>query len=377
MHDVCRCPSPARSGRPRVRLDADGGRARFSQAGATPQDGEVVIASAKRVEDSGAVVLVAIEDEAGERQLRAILESADNRVLTAADGAAALRILSAHPCDLVLCDALLPDMDGFEVCRAIKQAPATRHIPVLLLLATDDEVQRGRALQAAADDVVIKPIERTLLLTLVRAQLRLARLDDQVHDLEGLVMTLARAVEDREQSSAGLAEKVAHWATQLGGAIELPEDQLTLLYKAALLHDVGTLSVPVDVLSKGGRLDPGEFGQVKRHPVVGEQILGALPRSDQLLPAVRHHHERIDGAGYPDGLGGDDIPLFARIIAVADAFVAMTSDRPYRGRLSRTEAIGILRQGAGKQWDATLVERFLPLIEKTDVESAPEARTAG
>ena len=116
---------------------------------------------------------------------------------------------------------------------------------------------------------------------------------------------------------------------------------------------------------------------VRHDPVVGEQILGALPRSDQLLPAVRHHHERIDGAGYPDGLGGDDIPLFARIIAVADAFVAMTSDRPYRGRLSRTEAIGILRQGAGKQWDATLVERFLPLIEKTDVESAPEARTAG
>lgn len=322
-------------------------------------------------------MLIAIDDEPSERQVRAILESVGNRVLTAADGAAALRILTAHPCDLVLCDALLPDMDGFEVCRAIKQAPATQHIPVLLVLASDDEVQRGRALQAAADDVVIKPVERTLLLTLVRDQLRLARLDDQVHDLEGLVMTLARAVEDREQSSAGLAEKVAHWATQLGGAIQLPEDQLTLLYKAALLHDVGTLSVPVDVLSKGGRLDPAEFSQVKRHPVVGEQILGALPRSDQLLPAVRHHHERVDGAGYPDGLGGDDIPLFARIIAVADAFVAMTSDRPYRGRLSREAATGILRQGAGKQWDATLVERFLPLIEKTDAESAPEARTAG
>src|SRR2546429_7534139 len=161
-------------------------------------------------------------------------------------------------------------------------------------------------------------------------------------------MTLARAVEEREQSSAGLAEKVAHWATQLGSAIELPDDQLTLLYKAALLHDVGTLSVPVDVLSNGGRLDPGEFSQVKRRPVVGEQILGALPRSDQLLPAVRHHHERVDGARYPDGLGGDDIPLFARIIAVADAFVAMTRDRPHRGPLSPPPTIGHPRQGAGK-----------------------------
>ncbi|TMD19990.1 MAG: response regulator [Chloroflexi bacterium] len=285
-------------------------------------------------------MLVAIDDEPGEGQLRAMLEGAGHRVLTATDGAAALRILSAHPCDLVLCDALLPDMDGFEVCRAIKQAPATRHIPVLLLLAGDDDIQRERALQAGADDVVIKPVERALLLTLVRAQLRLARLDDQVHDLEGLVMTLARAVEDREQSSAGLAEKVAHWATQLGSAIELPDDHLTLLYKAALLHDVGTLS-------------------------------------DQLLPAVRHHHERVDGAGYPDGLGGDDIPMFARIIAIADAFVAMTSDRPYRGRLSRAEAVGILRQGAGKQWDAGLVERFLRVIEQRDVETAAEAKTAG
>jgi len=268
-------------------------------------------------------------------------------------------------------------MDGFEVCRAIKQAPATRHIPVLILLAGDDDIQRERALHAGAEDVVIKPVERALLLTLVRAQLRLARLDDQVHDLEGLVMTLARAVEDREQSSAGLAEKVAHWATQLGSAIELPDDQLTLLSKAALLHDVGTLSVPVDVLSKGGRLDPGEFSQVKRHPVVGEQILGALPRSDQLLPAVRHHHERVDGAGYPDGLGGTDIPLFARIIAIADAFVAMTSDRPYRGRLSREEAVTILRQGAGKQWDAGLVEQFLQVIQQRNVETAAEAKTAG
>jgi len=333
--------------------------------------------SARGINDSATAVLVAVDDQSNEREVRAILESAGHRVLTAADGAAALRILSAHQCELVLCEAVLSDMDGFEVCRAIKQAPATRQIPVLLLLASDDDVQRERALQAGADDVVIKPVERTLLLTLVRGQLRLARLDDQVHDLEGLVMTLARAVEDREQSSAGLAEKVAHWATQLGSAIQLQDDQLTLLYKAALLHDVGTLSVPVDVLSKGGRLDPAEFSQVKRHPVVGEQILGALPRSDQLLPAVRHHHERVDGAGYPDGLGGDDIPMFARIIAIADAFVAMTSDRPYRGRLSRAEAVGILRQGAGKQWDAALVERFLPLIEKTDVESASQAQTAG
>lgn len=328
--------------------------------------------------DSAATVLVADGDPASVAELRARLESGGHRVIVAHDGAAALRLLSAHPVDLVLCDAALSDMDGVEVCRAIKQARATRDIPVVLLIAADDELLRARALEAGADDVAIKPLDRELVLVLVRSQLRITRLKTQLDELEGIVVTLARAVEDRDHSSAGLAEKVAHWAMQLGTALGLPDDQLTYLYKAALLHDVGTLSVPVGVLSKEGRLDPAEFSQVKRHPVVGEEILGALPLAKQLLPAVRHHHERIDGAGYPDGIGGDEIPLFARIIAIADAFVAMTSDRPYRRRRSREEAIRTLEQGAGKQWDATLVKRFLRLVEETGgAEAVSEARSAG
>ncbi len=328
--------------------------------------------------DTAATVLVADGDPASVAELRARLESGGHRVIVAQDGAAALRLLSAHPVDLVLCDAALSDMDGVEVCRAIKQARATRDIPVVLLIAADDELLRARALEAGADDVAIKPLDRELVLVLVRSQLRITRLKTQLDELEGIVVTLARAVEDRDHSSAGLAEKVAHWAMQLGTALGLPDDQLTYLYKAALLHDVGTLSVPVGVLSKEGRLDPAEFSQVKRHPVVGEEILGALPLAKQLLPAVRHHHERIDGAGYPDGIGGDEIPLFARIIAIADAFVAMTSDRPYRRRRSREEAIRTLEQGAGKQWDATLVKRFLRLVEETGgAEAVSEARSAG
>jgi putative two-component system response regulator len=328
-------------------------------------------------DDATATVLVAEDDAESERDLRLHLEAAGYRVLSARDGAAALRLLSAHPADLVLCQAALPDMDGIEVCRAIKQAPATRDTPVVLLIAAGDELLPQRAVDAGADDVAFTPVERATLLTLVRAQLRITRLKSQINELEGIVVTLARAVEDRDHSSSGLAEKVAHWATQLGTAIGLPDEQLTFLYKAALLHDVGTLSVPVGVLTKEGRLDPGEFSQVKRHPVVGEEILAPLPRADQLLPAVRHHHERVDGAGYPDGLGGDQIPLFARIIAIADAFVAMTSDRPYRRRRTREEAISTLSQGAGKQWDAALVDRFLRLVDDTGSIDVPRARSAG
>ena len=330
-----------------------------------------------RANAAPATILVVEADQNSAQQLGAMLEGAGHRVIPAVDGAAALRLLSAHGGDLVLCDVSLPDLDGFEVCRAIKQAPATQDTPVILLVDADDEWQRERALEAGADDVATKPLERTALLAVVRVQLRIARLTIQLNDLEGVVVTLARAVEDRDHSSSGLSEKVAHWAMQLGTAIGLPDDQLMFLYKAALLHDVGTLSVPVGVLAKEGHLDAGEFGQVKRHPVVSEEILGSLPRNEQLLPAVRHHHERIDGAGYPDGLGGNDIPMFARIIAIADAFVAMTSDRPYRRRRSKAEAMHTLAQGAGKQWDASLVERFLQLVAKTDAETVPGVRTAG
>ena len=323
-----------------------------------------------------ATVLVADDEDTSQRELRTLLERGGYRVITAGDGAAALRNLAAHECDLVLCEAVLPDMDGFEVCRAIKQAPATHDIPVVLLMSSDDEVQRERAIQAGADDVAVKPVDRARLLTLARVQLRIAGLNRQLNKLESAVVTLARAVEDRDHTSVGLSEKVAHWAMQLGTALELPDDQLTVLYRAALLHDVGTVGVPVGVLSKQGSLDPGEFSQVKRHPIVGEEILAALPSAEQVLPAVRHHHERVDGAGYPDGLGGEDIPLFARIIAIADAFVAMSNDRPYRARRSRDEVIRTLRQGEGKQWDAALVERFLRLVEESDP-ALPEARTAG
>ncbi len=326
---------------------------------------------------SPATILLADDDESRAAQTRATLEGEGYHVTVAIDGASALRQLAAHSSDLVLCETLLPDMDGYDVCRAVKQARATRDVSLVLVLDSEDDVQRARALEAGADDVLVHPVDAVLLLTVVRAQLRIRELNAKLNELEGIIFTLARAIEDRDHSSSGLSEKVAHWAMQLGTTIGLPEEQLTLLYKAALLHDIGSVAVPVDVLSKHSRLDPSEFNQVKRHPLIGEEFVRALPRSEPLLPAVRHHHERFDGAGYPDGIAGDAIPLFARIIAIADAFVAMTSDRPYRPRRSKEEAVHTLEQGAGKQWDATLVERFLPLVADTDAEVVPTAETAG
>ena len=324
-----------------------------------------------------ATVLVVGENAEDRSLLEASLRSADHTVISAADGASGVRQLSAHQCHLVLCEMVLPDMDGLDVCRAIKNAPATREIPVIMIGSDGDDVRRERAMQAGADDYVVRPLERATVLGLVRAQLRIRHLNDRLQELEGVVVSLARAADDRDQGTAGMSERVAHWALSLGMGLGLPEDDLTLLYKAALLHDVGSLGIPVNIFAKRGPLDEQEFRQVMEHPVLGERLLEPLSRADRLLPAVRHHHERVDGTGYPDGLAGDHIPLFARIIAIADAFAALNADRPYRRRLAREEAIRTLREGAGTQWDIDLVERFLQLLDDERAVSARAQAEAG
>jgi putative two-component system response regulator len=323
-----------------------------------------------------ATVLVIDDNSESVRGLEASLGSAVHKVAAASDGASGLRQLSAHPCNLVLCEMVLPDMDGLDLCRAIKNAPATREIPVIMLGSDADDIQRERAMQAGADDYAVKPVERAMVLGLVKAQLRISRLNNRLHELEGVVLSLARAADDRDQGAAGMSERVAHWAMSLGTSLGLPEDELTLLYKAALLHDVGTLGVPAAILSKRARLDPEEFQQVMEHPVLGERLLEPLLQADRLLPAVRHHHERVDGTGYPDGLVREQIPLFARIIAIADAFTALTADRPYRRGMRREDAIRTLREGSGTQWDGDLVERFLQVLDDRPQASSREARAS-
>jgi cyclic di-GMP phosphodiesterase len=312
-----------------------------------------------------ATVLVVGRGPEAERNRREI-EEAGLTALPAPDAATALRLLPAHPVDLILCDASLPDLDGADLCRAIKQAPATGGIPVILVLDQDDSRERERGLKAGADDFALRPLNRGLVSSLVAARIEIRRLERRLTELEGVVVSLSRSLDDRTPVVGGQAERIAHWATQLGSAVGLDEYELTSLYKAALLHDLGMATVPTGILAKPGPLDDGEFHQVMRHAEAGERLLQAIPQAQSVLPAVRHHHERVDGSGYPDGLAGDRIPLLARIVAVADAFVALTSPRPYRQRRSPSGALEVLRQGAGRQWDAALVERFSRVLEEAE-----------
>lgn len=319
------------------------------------------------------ILVVGSKDEAD--RITTVLAGTGFVVLHAQDGATALRVLPTRVVDLVLADASLADMDGSDLAQSIKHASATRGVAVILMLEHDDARARELGRAAGADDVIVKPVERGMVVALIAARLEAQRLHRQVNELEEVVVSLSRALDDRNTATGGHSERIAHWATQIGAAVGLAETELTALYKAALLHDLGMVAVPYPIVSKPGPLEPSELSQVMQHAEAGERLLRPIPEADRVLPAVRHHHEKVDGSGYPDGLRGDQIPLLARIVALADAFVALTSDRPYRRRLSREAAIEILRQGKGRQWDAALVDRFVQVLNEvatisTGLESA-------
>ncbi|ARU63439.1 hypothetical protein CBW65_22405 [Tumebacillus avium] len=186
--------------------------------------------------------------------------------------------------------------------------------------------------------------------------------------IESYFTTLAAALDARDPYTAGHSMRVAQYSVQIGRGAGLPVEQVDLLNKSALLHDIGKIGIRDDVLLKEGKLTDEEFDQIKQHPVLGEAILKQIQPPEAmapLLPGVRSHHERYDGRGYPDGLAGLEIPLFGRIMAVADAFDAMTSDRPYRQGMPVAKALSILEEGSGTQWDPQFVRIFVEQIRKT------------
>ena len=217
--------------------------------------------------------------------------------------------------------------------------------------------------------------EKGQLLALFGAQIAIA-LENAIayRDLSELylatITALVTAVEKRDRYTGGHSERIAQHATRLAGQLGLSPTLVEEIRIAGLLHDVGKIGVSDLILNKPGRLTPEEFELVKEHPAIGAQIVGAIKPLQEIVPVIYHHHERQDGAGYPDGLAGEDIPLGARVIAVVDAFEAMTSDRAYRAALSLDESVRRLREGSGRQWDSPVVDEFLGLIMSAETQTA-------
>ena len=313
-------------------------------------------------------VLVIDPEPIGRTLIEAVLQSDHHYDVTAACSGQ-LGLAAAHMTrpDLILLPASLPgEQSGYSVCRTLKNEPRTRRIPIIFLIANSSTQERAQGFEAGADDFVMKPFHRIELLTRVRSLLRIKALNDHLDEVEDVIYSLRRAVEVREGGAACAqdTDQVIAYTQALGSALGMSDEALRLLGQAALLRDVGKIGLPDMVLNKRGVLSDQEQKRMQRHAILGESIMAPLRSTAALLPMIRHHHERVDGKGYPDGLAGDQIPLGARIIAIADAFHAMLSTRPYRPALTLDKALQTLESGAGRQWDARLVTEFVAWVSQ-------------
>ena len=305
---------------------------------------------------SAPLVLVVDDGEMNRALVEAYLGDLDCRLRTAEDGPTALAAIEAESPDLVLLDVQMPGMDGYEVCRRIKARPRGRLLPVVMITALDHPKDRVLALEAGADDFMSKPVDRVELVARVRSALRLKALYDNLDSADQVIFSLAAAVEAKDAYTERHTHRVAETARHVGEKMGLSERALDALYRGGIIHDIGKIGVPDAVLLKPGPLDARELAAMRMHPIIGESIVRPLRSGASLLPIIRHHHEHFDGGGYPDGLARRAIPHLARIVAVCDAYDALVTDRPYRRAKSVDEAIAILNDGAGHQWDPEAVE---------------------
>ncbi|MDO8490675.1 MAG: HD domain-containing protein [Dehalococcoidia bacterium] len=296
--------------------------------------------------------------------LKAVFCMAGYDVATAVAGDEVLLQVGLENPDLVILDVALRGLDGFQVCAKLKSREKHWGLPVVLMSSHHDAAERIKGIEAGANDFWRRPLHRADLLARAKALLRAAHSRYNASSVQHAIVALAKAVEARDPYTKGHTERVAELAVKLGSAIGLDEEALGFLRQGALLHDVGKVGIRDSILLKIGPLDEQEKAAIQGHSEIGENICQPL-RSKVILEIVRSHHERYDGTGYPDGLGGEAIPLAARIMAIADAYDAMTSNRPYHVSCSRVKALQIIAGESGKHFDPHLAAMFLSLMRSS------------
>jgi putative two-component system response regulator len=315
-------------------------------------------------------ILVADDDPAVARLLERLLVHEGYSVEAVHDGMAVLEAVANTPPDVVLLDVVMPGLDGFEVCRRLKRDPDTRLLPIVLVTGLTDPEKRVTGLEAGADEFLTKPIDPQELLARVRSLVRLKRYTDDLDSAAAIITTLAVMIEARDGYAEGHCHRMANYARALGRRIGLEGDDLQTLHRGGFLHDIGMLAIPDAVLRKAGTLEPEEYELIKSHTVVGDRLCGNLRSLQAVRPIVRHHHERLDGSGYPDGLHGEAVPLLAQIVGLVDVYEAVTCRRPYRRARSQAEALELLRDQVNAGWRRRdLVQEFVAIVESGELET--------
>jgi putative two-component system response regulator len=310
-----------------------------------------------------ATILVVDDSEVNRELLSDILIGEGYKVVCAEDGNGALDEIEKRAIDLVLLDVMMPGITGFDVCRSIKSRPETRFIPVVLVTALTSVEDRIRGIRAGADDFLNKPVNSQELLARTRSLMRLKAYTDELENAETVLYSLALSIEAKDPYTKGHCERLSSYSEALGSRLNLPQEQCIALRRAGVVHDIGKIGVPEHILLKQDALTDVEWAVMKEHPITGERICSPLKSFRHVLPIIRHHHEKLDGTGYPDGLKGDKIPLTARVLQITDIYDALVTDRPYRRALPHEEAIQTMRHEARRGWwDKNLIDEFEALL---------------
>src|SRR6195256_116252 len=307
----------------------------------------------------GERVLVADDSEANRELLLELLTAEGYYVVLAADGSEAQGQIRSGSIDLALLDVVMPRPTGFEICQSMKSSEETRLIPVVLLTSLNTDADRIRGIMCGAEDFLTKPVNKHELLARVYSLLRLKQFTDELDNAESVLFSLALTIEAKDPYTEGHCDRLSKYSVALAEKLGLPDELLIALRRGGSIHDIGKLAVPERILLKPGPLDQEERHIMEQHTIIGERICAPLRSFRNVLPIIRHHHEKWDGSGYPDGLKGEAIPLTARILQITDIYDALTTARPYRQALPLPEALAIMRAEASRGWwDVALLNEF-------------------
>jgi len=315
-----------------------------------------------------AKVLVVDDHSASRMTAVALLAVEGYEVLEADSGLVALeRVIKSQP-DLILLDVMMPEMDGFEVCRQLKQDDQTRLIPVIFITALNDRRSRIRGIEAGGDDFLTKPFDRLELAARVNSLVRQKRLNEDLDHAEQVLFSIASAIESRDPNTGDHCERLVTLGQAFGEYLNLTRVQMRNLQWGSYLHDIGKVGIPDAVLLKTGKFTPQEWEIMKQHVLIGEKICQPLRTMRGVIPIIRYHHERWDGSGYPDGLVGDEIPDLAQVFQMIDIYDALTSERPYKRALTLEEALQVMAEETDSGWrNPKLVQQFIQFVRSSQL----------